>query len=218
MTSRRADVEELSRAYNRRLPALTIAMVALFVTGPAAAAEKSTELTGCVDERPGPTYVLRGDQQLRLIALLEPEGFPVQGFAKYLGHKVVVTGQLSSNVDPPVMKVKRVKRVASYCAPASAEPTGKTASQSKDSDSRRLSAPKKEIGCIDEQPGPRYVLRGDRELRVLLHLEPEGFPIEGFAKYLGYKVEVHGRTYAEDGRTSMRVTEVRRLSGVCAPQ
>jgi hypothetical protein len=183
-----------------------------------AAAKKSTQLTGCIDERPGPRYVLRGDQQLRLIALLEPSGFPVQGFAKYLGQKVIVTGELGSEGEPPVMKVKRIKRVSSYCAPAGPETKDVSAPPSQRPEPRQLSAAKTEIGCIDEQPGPRYVLRGDRQLKLLLHLEPEGFPVEGFAKYLGRKVEVHGRTYTVGDRTVMQVSKVRQLSGVCAPQ
>ena len=42
---------------------------------------RSATLTGCLDEQPGPQYVLRGVIQLKLIAKLEPEGFPVQEFA-----------------------------------------------------------------------------------------------------------------------------------------
>jgi len=59
-------------------------------------------LTGCLDERPGPQYVLRDDEHdLRLVALLEPVGFPVQAFAEYLRLRVVVTGiRASRNVHP----------------------------------------------------------------------------------------------------------------------
>ncbi len=76
---------------------------------------KSVQLTGCLDENPGPQYVLRGDKELRLIALLQPDGFPAQAFAKYLGHRVRVSGQLNTEGTSPVMKVKQVKELAKSC-------------------------------------------------------------------------------------------------------
>jgi hypothetical protein len=194
---------------------LVLTVMALAGAGLCAGATKSskTSLTGCIDEQPGVKYVLRGDQRLRLIAALEPEGFKVENFAQYLGHKVVVTGSLNTESDPPIMNVKRIKRLASYCAPeALATPTGPAIEPT------TLSRVKTETGCVDEQPGPRYVLRGDQQLKLLLELEPEEFPIEGFAKYLGQKVQVRGRTYTVDNRTVMRVREIKQVSGLCVTQ
>ncbi len=44
------------------------------------------------------------------------------------------------------------------------------------------------IGCMDEQPGPQYVLRDPKDLRLVAALRPVGFKAEVFAKYLGQKV------------------------------
>lgn len=51
---------------------------------------RNSTLSGCLDEQPGPQYVLRGLNELNLIAKLEPDGFAVQSFAKYLGKAVIV--------------------------------------------------------------------------------------------------------------------------------
>jgi hypothetical protein len=92
--------------------------VALLAGDPSGAHSRQASLTGCLDEKPGPQYVLRGLNELRLIVNLEPEGFPVQSFAKHLGRKVTVQGILSSD-DPPVMRVKQIQVLPGPCAPAS---------------------------------------------------------------------------------------------------
>jgi hypothetical protein len=69
-------------------------------------------------------------------------------------------------------------------------------------------------GCVDEREG-RYVLTGDRELKVIADLEADGFPTEGFAKYLGKKVTVRGRQIAGDGRPLVRVRSVAIVSDTC---
>jgi hypothetical protein len=91
---------------------------AVFAGDQSGAHSRHASLTGCLDEKPGPQYVLRGLNELRLIANLEPEGFPVQSFAKHLGRKVAVQGTLSSD-DPPVMRVKQIQDLPGPCAPAS---------------------------------------------------------------------------------------------------
>jgi hypothetical protein len=197
-------------AMKRSIPGLIGGL--LLFGAPALAAAKPASLTGCIDEQPGPRYVLRGDQQLRLIARLEPDGFSVQSFAKYLGHKVVVTGQLNTEGEPPLMMVKSIKRVAAFCAPEEPGTAQAPAAPA------RLSGERTQTGCVDEQPGPRYVLRGHQELKLLLELEPESFPVESFARYLGHKVQVRGHTYTVDGRTILRVHEIERLSHSCAPR
>jgi hypothetical protein len=167
------------------------------------AAPKPEEMTGCVDEQAGPKYVLR-DDDLRLIAVLEPDGFDVEQFARYMGERVTVSGRLVPGT-PPVFRVKSVRRLAASC---------KTETQAAVSGEESSAA----MGCIDEQPGPRYVLRSDDRARVLMELEADGFAVENFARYLGAKVEVRGRTRTENGRTVMRVRTVEKIAGRCGPE
>jgi hypothetical protein len=77
---------------------------------------KQTSLTGCVDEQDG-QYLLAGVQNRDLIAHLEAEGFPTEGFAKHLGHEVTVRGTLSSGGTPPIFKVRSVATVRESCGP-----------------------------------------------------------------------------------------------------
>ena len=72
-------------------------------------------------------------------------------------------------------------------------------------------------GCLDEQPGPQYVLRGEDELGLLMQLEPQGFPVTGFAKYLGKKVELRGRVSQQGETRTMKVTSIRTIAEACAP-
>jgi hypothetical protein len=76
----------------------------------------ATTLTGCVDERDG-GYVLVDDQSLSPIVSLEAKGFPNEGFAKYLGHKVSVQGKQSSQGAKPVFEVHSIQTVKESCAP-----------------------------------------------------------------------------------------------------
>ena len=72
-------------------------------------------LTGCVDQQEG-RYVLVDDRGLKKISELEADGFPVEGFAKHLGHKVVVHGT-SIEGDKALFKVRAVETVSETCAP-----------------------------------------------------------------------------------------------------
>jgi Protein of unknown function (DUF5818) len=76
---------------------------------------KTESMTGCLDEQPGPQYVLRDEKELGLIALLEPVGFPAEDFAKYVGQRVSVTGTRSSKDGTPLMKVRSIKKLAETC-------------------------------------------------------------------------------------------------------
>ena len=78
---------------------------------------KQTSLTGCIDEQEG-QYVLIHDQTRALIANLEADGFPTEGFAKHLGQKVVVRGAAASGSERPVFKVRAVETVSETCGPA----------------------------------------------------------------------------------------------------
>jgi len=78
-------------------------------------------VTGCLDEKPG-YYVLRSDDVLKEIAQLDPVGFEKQIFARYVGHKVSITGELNSSTEPPTLRVlspTRIKDISEMCVPAS---------------------------------------------------------------------------------------------------
>jgi hypothetical protein len=78
-------------------------------------AAKQKVMTGCVDEQEG-RYVLIHDQTRDLIANLEAEGFPTEGFAKHLGHKVTVRGAASEG-SHPVFKVRSIETLSETCGP-----------------------------------------------------------------------------------------------------
>ncbi len=73
-------------------------------------------MTGCIDEQEG-RYILINDQTRDLVAKLEAEGFPVEGFAKHLGHKVTVRGSVASEGSNPVFKVRTIETVSESCGP-----------------------------------------------------------------------------------------------------
>lgn len=192
---------------------MRFALAAALCAGYALGAQSS--LTGCLDEQAGARYVLRGGPELSLLALLEPgRGFTNQGFAKYLGSKVTVSGELEEREGRKVMKVRAVRKVAGVCAPA-----GGTASREEAPPPAKAGPgkPATVTGCLDELPGPEYVLRGDDELALVMKLEPQGFPVTGFARYLGRKVELRGRVYQQGETRAMKVTSIRTLAEVCAP-
>lgn len=77
---------------------------------------KADSLTGCIDQQEG-HYVLVDDRKLLAIATLEADGFPTEGFAKHVGHKVTVRGISSSGGDLPHFKVRGIETVSDTCAP-----------------------------------------------------------------------------------------------------
>ena len=79
-------------------------------------AASGSSLTGCVDERDG-HYILLDDRNLDPVADLEADGFPAEGFAKHVGHKVTVRGTSSSGSTRPVFKVRSIETVSETCAP-----------------------------------------------------------------------------------------------------
>jgi len=84
---------------------------------------EGASLTGCVDQQEG-QYVLVNDHDLKVIANLDAEGFPTEGFAKHMGQKVTVRGTNDPNSARPVFKVRRIEIVSETCAPQ-ATPEGK---------------------------------------------------------------------------------------------
>jgi hypothetical protein len=78
--------------------------------------DKAATMTGCVDQQED-KYVLVDDHSLVRIADLEADGFPTEGFAKHVGHKVTVRGIRSTNGTTQVFKVHTVETVSETCAP-----------------------------------------------------------------------------------------------------
>ena len=56
---------------------------------------------------------------------------------------------------------------------------------------------------------PQYLLRGERELKPILMLDPKGYPVQAFAKHLGKRVQVTGRVLAEEPVPRMQVGWIR---------
>ena len=75
-----------------------------------------SSLTGCVDENNG-RYILVDDREMKPIAELEAVGFPNEGFAKHLGHKVTVRGDSSPDHNKPLFRVHRIETVSDTCTP-----------------------------------------------------------------------------------------------------
>ena len=82
--------------------------------------EKTSSMSGCVDQQEG-RYVLVDDHGLARIANLEADGFPTEGFAKYVGHKVTVRGISSTNGTETHFKVRTVENLSDTCAPQPAQ-------------------------------------------------------------------------------------------------
>jgi hypothetical protein len=77
---------------------------------------KTDSLTGCIDQQEG-RYVLVNDRTLSAVAVLEADGFPTEGFAKHMGHKVTVRGISSPAGVLPLFKVRGIETVSDTCAP-----------------------------------------------------------------------------------------------------
>jgi hypothetical protein len=103
-------------------------MLGLWLTSPAFSQDpkqqpkdsksKTTTLTGCVDEQDGIYVLLKGPDRT-VVARLQANGFPEDGFAKHLGHTVSLGGVLAAAGDvsgkPPLFKVNRVEKVSDTC-------------------------------------------------------------------------------------------------------
>ena len=88
----------------------------------------TASLTGCVDQQEG-KYVLVEDHEMKVIANLDAEGFPVEGFAKHVGQKVTVRGTSNPDGARPVFKVRTIETVSETCAPGEAHPSQPRAAQ-----------------------------------------------------------------------------------------
>jgi hypothetical protein len=76
---------------------------------------QTASLTGCVDEQEG-KWVLVNDQTMAIIANLAADGFPTEGFAKYMGHQVTVQGTARSDGPGSTFKVRSIKTISETCA------------------------------------------------------------------------------------------------------
>ena len=77
---------------------------------------KTDALTGCIDEQEG-RYVLVDARSMNAVAALEADGFPTEGFAKHVGHKVTVRGISSPDGALPHFKVRSIETISDTCAP-----------------------------------------------------------------------------------------------------
>jgi len=83
---------------------------------PSKGKDDTTSLSGCIDEDDG-HYVLLNDKTRDPIANLEAQGFPTEGFAKHVGHKVTVRGTSSSDSTRPVFRVRAIETISDVCSP-----------------------------------------------------------------------------------------------------
>jgi hypothetical protein len=60
--------------------------------------------------------VLVSNQTMAVIAHLAADGFPTEGFAKHVGHKVTVRGTSSSDGPSPLFKVRTIEMISETCA------------------------------------------------------------------------------------------------------
>ena len=77
---------------------------------------EGASLTGCVDQQDG-QFVLVDDHDLKVVANLDAEGFPTEGFAKHVGSKVTVRGISTTGGARTVFKVRSIETVSETCAP-----------------------------------------------------------------------------------------------------
>jgi len=84
-------------------------------------------VTGCVDEKTM-EYVLRTDDMLKEVAKLESVGFDKTNFARFVGHKVTVSGEMLYSGDVPTVRVTsldHIKNISDICSPTGEAPPPK---------------------------------------------------------------------------------------------
>jgi len=93
------------------------ALVLVPVCGLALQAAPEASRSGCIDQQDG-LYVLVNDRSLEVMAQLEADGFPTEGFAKHVGHKVTVHGSTKGGGASPFFRVRRIDTISETCSPA----------------------------------------------------------------------------------------------------
>ncbi len=76
-------------------------------------------ISGCLDQK-ADYYVIRTDKSMKELASLEPVGFDKTLFARFVGHRVSITGELVESSQPPTLRVKSyaaIKNIADTCTP-----------------------------------------------------------------------------------------------------
>jgi len=76
--------------------------------------QQGTAMAGCLDEQDS-RYVLVDARDLKPIANLEADGFPAEGFAKHMGHRVTVRGISTTGGTIPLMKVRSIETISDSC-------------------------------------------------------------------------------------------------------
>jgi hypothetical protein len=120
----------------RRVPIIVMTATAFALTGvggsataspqkkeaPATRAEKKevSSLTGCIDQQ-DERFVLVDERNMKPIANLEADGFPTEGFAKHVGHKVTVRGTSKADGEQRLFKVRGIEAISETCAPETAK-------------------------------------------------------------------------------------------------
>jgi hypothetical protein len=77
---------------------------------------KADSMTGCIDEQEG-RYVLIDNRTMSVVAALEADGFPTEGFAKHVGHRVTIRGTVSPDGAVPHFRVRNIVPISDTCAP-----------------------------------------------------------------------------------------------------
>ena len=105
----------LERLLNGLMPVVAGCALVLSAAAQQGTSYRTTSVSGCIVEQPGPKYVLRDAKQLKVVAELESVVFPVETFAKYVGRQVRLQGRLSSGNNPAVMRVRSIKALSGSC-------------------------------------------------------------------------------------------------------
>jgi len=96
-------------------------------TKKAKSAVATQSVTGCVDEKTS-EFVLRTDDMLKEIAKLESIGFDKTNFARFVGHKVAVTGEMvypDGVATIRVTNLDNIKNISDICSPPGETPPPK---------------------------------------------------------------------------------------------
>jgi hypothetical protein len=72
-------------------------------------------ITGCLDQQ-GETYVLRELTAARAVTTLRGKGFSDDNFARYVGHKVTIHGNMEKQGDSSVFNVTKVDDAGPGCS------------------------------------------------------------------------------------------------------
>ena len=72
-------------------------------------------------------------------------------------------------------------------------------------------------GCVEEQPGQKYVLRDVKQGKLIAEVDPIVFPGQSLAMFVGRLARRQGRLSSGSDSAVMRVRTIKTLSGPCAP-